>query len=89
MRGATLFLIGVAGFRAFQSTLPVRGATDVSALVVDNGVISIHAPREGSDKILAEVLLLRNISIHAPREGSDRSASEIHLAIRDFNPRSP
>ena len=34
-------------------------------------VISIHAPREGSD-LFAEVEPVdRQISIHAPREGSD------------------
>ena len=33
----------------FQSTLPVRGATTFN-LRIDNGVlISIHAPRKGSD----------------------------------------
>ena len=36
--------------------------------------ISIHAPREGSDRYLKEQgMLLMDISIHAPREGSDSS----------------
>ena len=34
----------------FQSTLPVRGATPFMALVASMVVISIHAPREGSDQ---------------------------------------
>ena len=34
--------------------------------------ISIHAPREGSDKPLRAFELGVKISIHAPREGSDR-----------------
>ena len=35
--------------------------------------ISIHAPREGSDKETSMRLIDANISIHAPREGSDRA----------------
>ena len=33
----------------FQSTLPVRGATTKCLKMANNGVISIHAPRAGSD----------------------------------------
>ena len=33
--------------------------------------ISIHAPREGSDRYFFVVVCQCNISIHAPREGSD------------------
>ncbi len=33
----------------FQSTLPVRGATEGKRKEVCNIIISIHAPREGSD----------------------------------------
>ena len=34
-------------------------------------MISIHAPREGSDGRLAGLQMAFTISIHAPREGSD------------------
>ena len=34
----------------FQSTLPVGGATGRSSFPVSDGVISIHAPRGGSDR---------------------------------------
>ena len=34
-------------------------------------MISIHAPREGSDVFLSQALVDILISIHAPREGSD------------------
>ena len=38
------------------------------------GLISIHAPREGSDVVQVRlVVIVPLISIHAPREGSDRS----------------
>ena len=56
----------------FQSTRPVRGATEHDADLVVDVVISIHAPREGCDQVgegaVAEHVL---ISIHAPREGCD------------------
>ena len=56
----------------FLSTLPVRGATRVLLGEKKQRLISIHAPREGSD---ADVNSLTQtdqiISIHAPREGSD------------------
>ena len=49
----------------------MRGATtgvlDMSQLMA----ISIHAPREGSDKCMSFKIKDREISIHAPREGSD------------------
>ena len=36
-------------------------------------IISIHAPREGSDASYSRPFYLTDISIHAPREGSDRT----------------
>ena len=33
----------------FLSTLPARGATVRAGAAAANGIISIHAPREGSD----------------------------------------
>ena len=36
----------------FQSTLPVRGATQTLAAWVEDLKISIHAPREGSDAMI-------------------------------------
>ena len=35
----------------FQSTHPVRGATETKDLTNTSQIISIHAPREGCDKI--------------------------------------
>ena len=56
----------------FLSTLPARGATLIFFSVnVLGSVISIHAPREGSDRIERQTELYWGISIHAPREGSD------------------
>ena len=39
-------------------------------------MISIHAPREGSDGIRNYVQGREWISIHAPREGSDSKCAE-------------
>ena len=55
-RGATKLSLGSISRSRFQSTLPARGATAVLHNVeLDVLIISIHAPRTGSDsfKILA------------------------------------
>ena len=57
----------------FQSTLPVRGATKTVGSTIAFDVISIHAPRAGSDRLQAHALPQLLISIHAPRAGSDLS----------------
>ena len=60
-------------FHVFQSTHPVRGATDALDLSQRVLHISIHAPREGCDHVLGSFLFIHErISIHAPREGCDR-----------------
>ena len=64
----------------FQSTLPVRGATVSDDTAPPELVISIHAPREGSDDGGTYYALHGAISIHAPREGSDR------LLIEPYEP---
>ena len=57
----------------FLSTLPARGATRATLLLLFLRWISIHAPREGSDPgHIGGMSSLPPISIHAPREGSDR-----------------
>ena len=65
--------------REFQSTLPVRGATSENVVVLNNGLISIHAPRAGSD--VADLLRAGyvEISIHAPRAGSDFSVRNFRI----------
>ena len=58
---------------SFLSTLPARGATGQGVDLDDPVVISIHAPREGSDPGAFHVGgVAVPISIHAPREGSDK-----------------
>ena len=61
----------MTGPRTFLSTLPARGATISTGAAAANGIISIHAPREGSDICWRRCRFQPWISIHAPREGSD------------------
>ena len=57
----------------FQSTLPVWGATKKARDLINAQMISIHAPRVGSDcPLRIEEEDNGAISIHAPRVGSDR-----------------
>ncbi len=67
---------------AFQSTLPVWGATLIRRVQAMSDEISIHAPRVGSDGgqkgfIIGSV----DISIHAPRVGSDPYLQSPHIGI--------
>ena len=56
----------------FQSTLPVGGATSFFVHMIHRILISIHAPRGGSDGRYRRADSPRaGISIHAPRGGSD------------------
>ena len=54
-----------------------------------NGLISIHAPREGSDGPILPLTDDTPISIHAPREGSDldRYKTQINIMISIHAPR--
>ena len=56
----------------FQSTLPGWGATATEMTTAYTCVISIHAPRMGSDRRDGRPRTRIVISIHAPRMGSDR-----------------
>ena len=74
----------------FLSTLPARGATRFHrSSSLGPVVISIHAPREGSDVYRGSCLTVRAISIHAPREGSDVVVvfKLVHLVISIHAPR--
>ena len=77
---------------AFQSTLPVGGATWQTLDMTIANLISIHAPRGGSDfidHIFTSTKWASAISIHAPRGGSDGELDFSHKAPPYFNPRSP
>ena len=64
-----------------------RGRGDLDAVFI---VISIHAPRTGSDDPHTTIICNGlDISIHAPRTGSDTTASYCGIIYAYFNPRSP
>ena len=73
----------------FLSTLPARGATLGHLQPLPADVISIHAPREGSDTATASNCWSTEISIHAPREGSDGRRKDRGGQRHNFYPRSP
>ena len=74
----------------FQSTLPVWGATNSAIITATARIISIHAPRVGSD------LAVDVVHAHAcrfqstlPVWGATCTPCSNFLSYRNFNPRSP
>ena len=81
---------GICPRNEFQSTLPVRGATQIWLSGNRKHDISIHAPRAGSDAaLICKQLDQMGISIHAPRAGSDLIFTKRQTEGEYFNPRSP
>mgnify|MGYP005968291737 CR=1 FL=1 len=58
-------------------------------MLFDVRYISIHAPREGRDRVLQGFIIDTAISIHAPREGRDRGKTKKRESKNNFNPRAP
>ena len=90
VRGATAQVVRIINdYRRFQSTLPVRGATQPNIYAREQSDISIHAPREGSDKSHGTPPSGQAISIHAPREGSDDEWETIGYTWSQFQSTLP
>ena len=89
-RGATRGRVQDTSKRSFQSTLPARGATLEAQRPRIVSVISIHAPRTGSDFIacsaFASSLLFQST---LPARGATNALPGIPVTSGDFNPRSP
>ena len=76
--------------KAFQSTLPLRGATRRDRRSDAKLGISIHTPLAGSDLELSDLLLLELVvSLHTPLAGSDYSLRPHCNRECSFNPHSP
>ena len=75
--------------RAFQPSLPARGATPHLNKFLQPVEISTLAPREGSDFVAVHFEGQRVISTLAPREGSDPMPFVAASTSVNFNPRSP
>ena len=93
VRGATLSFYPDPGLRGnFNPRSPCGERPITGLLALFNIIISIHAPRAGSDYYQRFIPLIggSHISIHAPRAGSDLIWSFLHLlSMMYFNPRSP
>ena len=89
-RGATRTSTGYVRRDAFQSTLPARGATFVDAQKVADKVISIHAPRTGSDALSSTAFCLRRQDFNPRSPHGERPlyGGQQHRP-KHFNPRSP
>ena len=74
---------------AFQSTLPVRGATAIALYVVMVRVFQSTLPVRGATVNRFVIVNPHRISIHAPRAGSDHVQCNRVPRLQDFNPRSP
>ena len=78
-----------AVMQAFQSTRPVRGATEFKIAAVGRAIVSIHAPRAGRDcerRSLRQSL--RRFNPRAPCGARQRQGSH-RWYTRSFNPRAP
>ena len=88
--GATLNRIRLRQFHQFQSTLPGWGATRRQSHFITEDIISIHAPRMGSDVSDAERKGLEQYFNPRSPDGERRCAGQNGSPPRlDFNPRSP
>ena len=76
--------------RAFQSTLPARGATTLTERIGALAqLFQSTLPARGATGLRKSQRRDIIISIHAPRTGSDEHLSGVRAGRRDFNPRSP
>ena len=88
-RGATWRVAFCNAAMRFQSTLPARGATFIATLVEQLNIISIHTPREGSDKLHVSSPFLRSyFNPHSPRGERPMELPSLS-GTGYFNPHSP
>ena len=80
---------GTLGADGFNSRTP--GGVRLAPLckVVKSATVSIHAPREGCDRLRQRSLSRSEVSIHAPREGCDILLVFIRVVPKCFNSRTP
>ena len=71
MKAATVLVSVKKPFLLFQSTPPVKAATNLRLRDLSARNISIHAAREGGDDEELAAYADKIISIHAAREGGD------------------
>ena len=74
---------------SFQSTPPARGATLVYFLQAPIQGISIHAPREGGDRMTTPLILKRLDFNPRPPRGGRPPCQGTQTETHHFNPRPP
>ena len=79
----------MTAYLPFQSTLPVWGATGARRPLGRVALISIHAPRVGSDRQRGLPRDPPHISIHAPRVGSDSTPAPFMPGVWIFQSTLP
>ena len=88
--GSDLLLpVAVILATAFQSTLPVWGATRLPRRTTKLSGFQSTLPVWGATMTREEAIKWLEISIHAPRVGSDYDAGRSDQVVGNFNPRSP
>ena len=87
--GDPLLIEGIVKGILFQSTPPVKAATQAPHNTPRRFSISIHAAREGGDLLERNPAYRRSISIHAAREGGDGHCIFLLKTCLYFNPRRP
>ena len=83
------FTITVNTSHKFQSTLPMRAATNKTRHTINRHRFQSTLPMRAATKASVTVDNLKLISIHAAHAGSDLLRRRCILLIADFNPRCP
>mgnify|MGYP004690195103 CR=1 FL=1 len=89
MRGATSIAYKYVRRSKFQSTPPVRGATDGKRPKRSASTISIHAPRAGGDRKGLRGDTTEGDFNPRPPCGGRPDSSKYSRTVHDFNPRPP
>ena len=92
MRGATLLSCQVRTHSVlFQSTPPMRGATDRKFKTIHRRTISIHAPHAGSDNdcVIVSPKTVKHFNPRPPCGERPEELSQQIPGLSDFNPRPP
>ena len=89
LAGSDSLLCGRYQYNKFQSTLPLRGATQIITIYTSQEKISIHTPLAGSDPSQSPASGYDRISIHTPLAGSDPPPARPASRETNFNPHSP
>ena len=74
---------------AFQSTHPLRGATNFPFSLSVIAGVSIHAPPARCDRLRKNFIILLTVSIHAPPARCDLILPSLLAPKKCFNPRTP